>query len=493
VHTIVGETGGGRLLIGIDPILRRHVWIHDVPAGTPPVEAARRDIARAGRLYWLAGRRSATENWDAFEAPRGEPFLTVPPSSDWCDEHRALSSLAIELDASVREDRNARLTLAHVWKRADGQLVLLDFPWPAPSEVEGPAPSTVEGPALTASDASQTFTPVELLAAVSRRLVAPGVEPAAPLSATRLLSRLSSGAPPALADVTTELVRLSSVSDRTSRVRRALPMVMAAVPVAALFLVVTVMLPTIARSFQGENSEIRSTQTFLRWMAWITDSRADAELETQEQRTAAEQYVAAHFHSQLTSDEFWSTQLPRIEPFLGMRRSAAEIAARYPVVSSDDLARASAIVAPQIQELAAQSAHVSASVPAGREAIRGFAASGFASVPVLISIVCGLISVLVVPGGLITRALRQAVVRRDGREIGRARSALRFLIAWSPALVWIAGAGVPMFGTPHVSPNVAIVLASLAFLMMAAGAVWTIANRARGPHDRIAGTWVVTR
>ena len=97
---------------------------------------------------------------------------------------------------------------------------------------------------------------------------------------------------------------------------------------------------------------IGSTQTFMRWMTWITDSGADAELKTQEQRTAAEQYVAAHFGSQLTSDEFWNTQAPQMEPFVGMRRRAAEIAARYPAVSPDELARASAIVAPQIQELA---------------------------------------------------------------------------------------------------------------------------------------------
>ena len=228
------------------------------------------------------------------------------------------------------------------------------------------------------------------------------------------------------------------------------------------------------------------------WMTWITDSGPDAEFKTQEQRTAAEQYVAAHFGSQLTS-EFWNTQAPQMEPFLGMRRTAAEIAARYPAVSPDELARASAIVAPQIQNLAAQSASLSANIPAGGEALRGFVASGFASIPVLASIVCGLISVLAVPGGLVTRALRYAVVSRDGREIGRARSAIRFLVAWSPALAWIACVGVPMFGEPRVSPDVAFVLGSLAFLLMAAGVAWTIANPGRGPHDRIVGTWVVPR
>ena len=157
VHTMVGETGGGRLFVGVDPILRRHVWIHEVPPGTPPVDATRRDVSRPGRLYWLAGRRSATENWDAFEAPRGEPFLTAPPTSDWRQVHRALSSLATELDASAHEDRDTRLSLAHVWRRADGQLVLLDFPWPA----------------LVAPDANQTLNPVELLAAVSTRAFAP--------------------------------------------------------------------------------------------------------------------------------------------------------------------------------------------------------------------------------------------------------------------------------------------------------------------------------
>jgi hypothetical protein len=391
--------------------------------------------------------------------------------------HRALSSLAIELETSAYGD-SGRLSLGQVWRRADGQLVLLDFSWPAP----------------VAPDANQTLNPAELLAAVATRAFARTTEPAAPLSGTTLLHRLATGAPPALADVKAELLRLASIPSRPSRVRRTLPMVIAAMPLAVLILIVSVMLPVAARSILGNpGNMLRQRSEFVRWMTWITDSGADAELKTQEQRTAAEQYVAAHFGSQLTSDEFWNTQAPQIEPFLGMRRTAAEIAARYPAVSPDELARASAILAPQIQELTAQSADAAANFPAGGEALRGFVASGFASIPVLVSIVCGLISVLAVAGGLVTRALGHAVVRRDGREIGRARSAIRFLVAWSSALAWIACVGVPMFGEPRVSPDVAVVVGGLAFLMMAAGAAWTIANPGRGPHDRIAGTWVVPR
>ena len=87
VHTMVGETGSGRLFVGVDPILRRHVWIHEVAPGTPPVNATRRDVSRPGRPYWLAGRRTPTENWDAFEAPDGEPLLSALPTSDWREVH----------------------------------------------------------------------------------------------------------------------------------------------------------------------------------------------------------------------------------------------------------------------------------------------------------------------------------------------------------------------------------------------------------------------
>jgi hypothetical protein len=465
VHTMIGETGAGRLFVGVDPILRRHVWIHEVAPGTPPVDASRRDVSRPGRLYWLAGRRSPPENWDAFEAPGGEPLLSAQSTSHWREVHRSLSSLTVELDASVREGLDIRRTLAHVWKRPDGQLVLLDFPWPG----------------LAASDADWNPDPVELLAAVSRHLVAPRMEPAAPLSATTLLNRLASTAPPALDDVKGELLRLASTPSRPSRIRRALPMVMAAMPVAVPIVVVTVMLPSFT---QGSGLEI------LMWMTWITDSNADATFENQEQRTAAEQYVAAHFASQLTSDEFWKTQAPQMGLSVAMRRKAAEIAARYPAVSPDELARASAIVAPQIKEVADWRANF----PGGGEALRGFVASGFASITALLSIACGLISVLAVPGGVVTRALRHAVVRRDGREIGRVRSAVRLLIAWSPVIAWMAYVGNPMFGEARaMSPPTAYALGGLALMAMAAGALWTIAVPGRGPHDRIAGTWVVPR
>ena len=324
---------------------------------------ARRDVSRPGRLYWLAGRRSATENWDAFEAPRGEPFLTAPPTSDWRQAHRALSSLAIELDASARE-------------ASIGSLITKPGTHGSVSPTCGGERTDNSCSSISRGPRRSRRTPIRLSVlsscwqAVSTRAFAPVAEPAAPLSAATLLHRLTSQSPPALADVKAELVRLASIPSHPSRERRALPIVMAAMPACVLLLIVTVMLPMVARSLREESSVIGSTQTFMRWMTWITDSSADAELKTQEQRTAAEQYVAAHFGPQLTSDGFWA-QTPQFEPFLGMRRTAAEIVARYPAVSPDELARASAILAPQIQELADERAQIAANFPAGGEALRG--------------------------------------------------------------------------------------------------------------------------
>jgi hypothetical protein len=51
-----------------------------------------------------------------------------------------------------------------------------------------------------------------------------------------------------------------------------------------------------------------------------------------------------------------------------------------------------------------------------------------------------------------------------------------------------------MFGELRaMSPDAAYAGGSLALLLVAAGALLTIAVPGRGPHDRIAGTWVVPR
>lgn len=49
-----------------------------------------------------------------------------------------------------------------------------------------------------------------------------------------------------------------------------------------------------------------------------------------------------------------------------------------------------------------------------------------------------MLSSLIVPGGLLGRFLGLAVVTGDGTEISRARSLVRTVVAWSPAIGWLA-------------------------------------------------------
>jgi uncharacterized RDD family membrane protein YckC len=127
----LGPTDGGHLLLGYDDVLRRHVWIHTQPAGTPPVTAARRLLGRPGRLRWLAGRRSATENWDAYDAPAGVAFTElVRVRQPWSLVRFLLYDVAREVTAIVSAGEEVTVGLDRLWVTSHGTAVLLDFPAP---------------------------------------------------------------------------------------------------------------------------------------------------------------------------------------------------------------------------------------------------------------------------------------------------------------------------------------------------------------------------
>jgi hypothetical protein len=64
---------------------------------------------------------------------------------------------------------------------------------------------------------------------------------------------------------------------------------------------------------------------------------------------------------------------------------------------------------------------------------------------------------------------------------------------WTVAREGAASRGRVANAVPQLIAGRLLHIGGLTFLTMAAGAAWTIANPGRGPHDRIAGTWVVPR
>jgi hypothetical protein len=100
-------------------------------------------------LHWLTGRRTRSDNWDAFEAPDGQPLLVAlrDGAPQWSTLKSWLLDLSAELVAAAADDSMPVLRLDRLWLRDDGRLLLLDFA--APRSGSGPARSQVTARRLT--------------------------------------------------------------------------------------------------------------------------------------------------------------------------------------------------------------------------------------------------------------------------------------------------------------------------------------------------------
>jgi uncharacterized RDD family membrane protein YckC len=476
----VGNAGAGRLFAGFDPVLRRRVWIRTVPQGTPSIAPARRDISRVTRLHWLTGRRSAIDrldNWDAFEAPSGGPLLKRNEASlDWPAARVVLADLLHEFADALKEGSLPPLGLDRLWMRADGRTVLLDF----------------EAPGVVASSSSSEAAPMELLGAVAGRVTMPEAvskdsAPRLPLSACRLLRRWPREAPRSLEEAQAQLREAAASPERVFRWRRAIPIAMAAVPALLIALSTLAVLPNAdVLILTPEDREVIGLLTLLR-----TDvppaSPPDSPMLSQEYRLAVETYLAGQHGALLRNTTLWSSSSPGEDSdHPELRRMASDIAARYPSVTAEELARSRETIQPTLDRVRPPQSLGVASAGVIVLTLMG----AVWSVPVLF---CSIVSSIALPGGVATRLIGLAVVTRDGNEIGRVRSLARTLIAWAPILVWLLLLPNPIvmgFGPASPLPVLAV---SLAFGAMIAGVAWTIVATDRGLHDRIAGTWVVPR
>ena len=86
------------------------------------------------------------------------------------------------------------------------------------------------------------------------------------------------------------------------------------------------------------------------------------------------------------------------------------------------------------------------------------------------------------------------MIKSDGREIGRARSLARVLVAWAPAITWLlyVAASPKVQGFVPMPPN-PLLGAALTVAAMTIGAIVTIVRPSKGPHDWLLGTSVVPR
>jgi uncharacterized RDD family membrane protein YckC len=455
-----GAADDGRLYVAFDPALRRRVWIQTQPTGTPMIGAGRRDVSRAGRLRWLTGKRSAEENWDAFEAPDGDSSIAHRGRTSWPTMKLWLTDLANELHAASQEGTLPKLALDRIWIRSDGRLVLLDFP----------ATGLSSKPAF--ESAPGNLTPVQLLSAVASFSSSALASPSAlPLRVRSMLEQWTAPSPPDLDGARAGLLDLLAVPDQVTRWRRGLIVGMTALP---FLLIAPILVMQALGRLPSERFE----------MIDLLDSLDEEDRLSAPAYTAAiEVYLAGRHGASLRDETFWDGPAAPDWAYGELRKRAAEVASRHPSVSAADLAQAEIVIAPDLEKI---------------RRIEGMFVPLIAGVMSMIIgaliAIWGLIWSVFLPGGPLLRAAGLAAVTRHGRQIGRLRSAVRVLVTWSPAIVLGIGQHFYFEITgDNLFQTAAWWLAVGTLLPLVFGALWTVAHPERGLHDRLTGTWIVPR
>ncbi|MDR3637820.1 MAG: protein kinase [Isosphaeraceae bacterium] len=119
-----------KVLLGEDSTLERMVWIVLRTKESPPPPAARLDLARPGRLRWLAGGEQPEGRWDAYSAPLGCSLadLAGPAGLPWGDARALLAELAEELELACADGTLPEtLSVDQVWVQPDGTIQLVDI------------------------------------------------------------------------------------------------------------------------------------------------------------------------------------------------------------------------------------------------------------------------------------------------------------------------------------------------------------------------------
>jgi uncharacterized RDD family membrane protein YckC len=469
----------GDVVRAFDPVLRRQVWIAIADASTPPIAAARRDLSRPARLHWLAGRRSADESWDAYEAPDGAVWTTAAVDGDWSQLKLQLLDLANELAHAGEDGTRPPLALDRVWMRDNGGIVLLDFAAP-------------DATARAAAD----LTPEQLLQAAVSRVPRHPSEPAAlPLSARDFLERWSRPVPsehtpatraegPTVADARAALLAMTPAPNHVQWWRRALPGALASAPVGLMLVVSVAILPALQMFADSDTNTMMNLLGALK----STTLPGDSPLREPAVRAAAEVAIAGRYERMIRDEEFWNAGVVRsLAP--DYRLLAEDILARHPDVSPEQLAAAEVVMKDARARGPVRGTRQQRTVEIGGVVISTLTAAALA----LMLVAC-VISSLLVPGGVVSRQIGLATVARSGSEISRARSLLRILVAFSPAIVWLTylAFSPKVQGFVPTPPNpITATLVTVGVLVL--GHAWTFLRRTRGPHDVLTGTWVVPR
>ena len=476
----LGENAAGEWKLGYDARLLRKVWLRVVPHGAEALPASVQGLSRSGRVRWLTGRRGATENWDGFEAPTGQPlWALLDRPLDWDEVRYLLLDLSEELAAALKDGTLPQaLSLDRVWITADGRAKLSDLPVPG---VASNAESLPTRPGCV-EPVREFLHQVAVASLLGKRVSAAEAQAMTvarplPLHARPILDGLLKAQRPEV--VAAELRANLQRPARVTRVRRwGMFAALAGIPLAiALFSILRNAPNYIALAREPDIAYLKDA--LYRYKPII-----DIGLQpTPEDERILEIYIAGTFGDRIKNPAFWSNAYLMRSILPEYKTLAKDIVARMPPPSPEALEQARVKVDPLFHHGAAEMAMMP---------LMPFLTALFVvGIFLWLEGVPSVLAALIFRGGPLWRIFGLVPVTADGEPASRGRFAWRQLIAWSPVFGFpiLLALVTPLADSGELLAGLSIVFGLILFATIVASTFLC----QRSLPDRLANTWLVMR
>jgi hypothetical protein len=469
---------------GYDDRLKRRVWIEVLPAGTPALPAKRRDLGRATRLRWLAGRRDGGESWDAYEAIEGQPFDAVDPvPQPWSRVRHWLADLTREIAAGLDDGSLPPLAPSRIWMGVDGHARILEWCPPGGSAALDDRPSAPD--LAGAQKCLYALATAALLGVPVDAAQAMLPNTPLPLKARTFLLALREGKFTSGGALLEGLDDAGEAAAAIQRSRRA-----AQIAACAAGPIIITLITGGSMLVLG-NSKI-ADQTFFGLAALLSElDDADKSLAKKpdpavaQRRDDIEVYLAEHMATLIERPATWQNSNIKMDAGGRERERALRAVERHRVRTPDEVRRAEATAAPILASQAEGLAKL-----ANARALSGIVVATLGGTFIATAFLAG-VGALVTGSGFTFRLFGAALVNRKGKRISRVRGVWRAALTWSPMVALFFAF---KYGPDVTKGGYAFLVLDLALVaVLAAGAAWAILRPARGIQDRLAGTWIVPR
>jgi hypothetical protein len=477
------EAGGERLLLAEDAVLGRQVWLRVRPAGKESLPAWRRELSRPTRLPWLAGGEQDGLAWDAFLAPQGRPLADlVEPHAPltWGQVRPLLLQLSDELVAACADGSVPRpLTAAQVWVQDSGRVQLLDTPLAEPPTEDRDCPGATDS-----ARALALLRRVAVLALEGRLRPEPDgtrVHAPAPASARLLLNRLMGVEQPdtEVEQVQADLIALQGEPTEVTRAARS----------AQLALLLAMLAPFLLVMLMTRYVAMQRNLYRLHYWVELAEKALDY-TDRPEHSAAVAEWMQGHRYLARHTPAEWRELIRR-----QLREDREDLESLQQVAKWDWPARLMLLdtYRDAVAEFGQDDFWRAAShADPGHPAPRG----DVGLVPDLVAVIAPpllcVLWALLTRGGLTFRLAGLSLRRGSGRRAGRLQCAWRALVFWAP-VVALLGLSVWVQTEFPGRPLLAFGLWCAAVGVLVGYVLLALWSPARGPHDRLAGTYLVPR